>query len=542
MASLLSFESPPADYPNHLSAPHPKRIQVRPAHWLVLLLLLACLVPRVVMALRIPSICIDGPIYVNSARALEAGNFRAALFEGSVNIYPFILASLHHLGLEWEMAAALWGVTISSLVVLPLWGWVRRQFDDRVALAACLLYVVHPKFILESPDVIRDPTFWFLFMLAIYWLWRAVTEVHYGFFMAAGAAIMLTLLTRIEGLFLFVPLVLWTFWRWRALRTARGKLLIGATLCVLAFPSLVVLAGGLWMHDQSAWTAIRLRPLARIQPWLASVFGSETAAGTKGVHSPISTGRMIRLFIPTMTRGLAPGYALLMFGGILGWRRIWARRDHQPLFYTAVVIMGAIWIQLWYDQNISRRYALPIVLMAAPFAALGLLAFLARLQQGVRWLGGRVRSQRAVASTALALILVGGVAHSMTSDLDMRRVAAQVGHWTRQEFSGSATLVGPAVLAEIISYYAEGCRYLTIPVEASNASMDELVTQNGADVVILWPSKRLSAEQCDSIAEHLKKAGLQPVAPDVLPNAPDNLHVLVRANRLESARTSPRRR
>ena len=63
-------------------------------------------------------------------------------------------------------------MTISSLVVLPLWGWVRRQFDDRVALVACLLYITHPKFIVESPEVMCDPTFWFFFTLAMYCMWR----------------------------------------------------------------------------------------------------------------------------------------------------------------------------------------------------------------------------------------------------------------------------------------------------------------------------------------------------------------------------------
>ena len=116
-------------------------------------------------------------------------------------------------------------------------------------------------------------------------------------------------------------------------------------------------------------------------------------------------------------------------------------------------------------------------------------------------------------------------------------MAAAVGRWTRQEFPGSATLVGPAVMAEIVRYYAEGCRYVTIPGEANDTSIGELVAQNKADVVILWPSTRLSSEQYASIAEHLKRAGLKSVAADILPDASDHLFVLVRANRLESART-----
>ena len=145
--------------------------------------MLLCLVPRVVMALRIPSVCPDGVVYINAAQAIEAGNLRQGLTDMSLNIYPLILLALHRAGLDWELAAAVWGVAISSLVVLPLWGWARRQFDDAVALVACLLYAVHPKMIEWSPEVMRDPTFWFLFMLAIYWLWQAITRVSYGYFL-----------------------------------------------------------------------------------------------------------------------------------------------------------------------------------------------------------------------------------------------------------------------------------------------------------------------------------------------------------------------
>ena len=298
----------------------------------------------------------------------------------ALNIYPLILTGLHRLGLDWELAAGLWGVTVSSLVVLPLWGWVRRQFDDRVALVACLLYAVNPKFIEWSPEVMRDPTFWLLFMLAIYWLWRAVTEVRYGYFIAAGTAIMLASLTRIEGLFLLIPLTLWTFWRFVALRTDRKKLLLGAVLCVVVFPALLAAVNIGWVCGHSGWAALRLSPLARVEPWLASILGHAPAdVDAEGLEKPLGFGRMIWIFIPTMTRGLSPVFALLMFGGIWGWRRVWARRDHQPLFYTAVVIMCGIWVQLWYDRNICPRYALPIVLMASPFAALGLLGLIARL-------------------------------------------------------------------------------------------------------------------------------------------------------------------
>ena len=288
------------------------------------------------MSLRITSICPDGMIYVTAAKALEAGNWKSASGEMSLNIYPAILTVLHRLGLDWEFAASLWGVTVSSLVVLPLWGWVRRQFDDRVALAACFLYIIHPKFIEWSPEVLRDPTFWFFFTLAIYWLWRAVTEVHYGYFIAGGAAVILASLTRVEGLFLLIPLTLWTFWRYRSLQTNRKKLIIGVVLCIVVLPSLLALANLIFLFERAGWGALRLNPFGRGFVWLGSLMGRTPATSMTGIpNEPLTLGQMLWKFFPAMTRGLSPVYALLMFGGIWRWRRLWVRRDHQPLFYVA---------------------------------------------------------------------------------------------------------------------------------------------------------------------------------------------------------------
>ena len=540
MTSLISFEPAPDDYPNHLANPQPERLQLPSSRWLLVLLVVLCMAPRAISALRIPCICIDGPVFVNSARALEAGDFRSASLEGALNLYPAILAGLHRLGLEWEIAAALWGIVISSLVVLPLWGWVRRQFDDRVALAACLLYIVHPKFIIESPDVIRDATFWFFFTAAIYCLWRAVTEVRHLFFFTAGALILLATLTRVEGLLLLIPLALWTFWRWSALETERGKLLLGATVCVAAFPLLIASINAVVFYEHFGWSTVRLRPLARAQAWLEAMLGRDTTGVNERVESTKSIGRMLWVFFPTITRGLAPLYALMMFGGLWGWRRTWFRRDHQPLFYATLVLMCGIWVQLWCDNNISRRYALPIVLMACPFAALGLFALINRLRQVIRWLGGQARVQRLATVVALTIVLASGVIHAMTGNYDARRVTADIGRWVQHEYPTRATVLGPNLMTRIVTYYAENSSYYTFAPEANDDLIILMVKQSKPDVVILWPTKKMPLDRCQSLAERLNSRGFVPVSPADVTETDETFQLLACVRPTDVARKSTR--
>jgi hypothetical protein len=527
MEHLVSFQ-PPADYPNYLASPQPERRPLSSARWLLLALVLLCLVPRAMMALRIPSVCPDGVLYIHRAQAVEAGDLRTA-FQDSLNVYPVILAALHRVGIEWELAAALWGVAISSLVVLPLWGWVRRQFDDRVALVACLLYIVQPKMIEWSPEIMRDQTFWFLFTLAIYWMWRAVTEVRYGYFLATGAAITLGSLARVEGLFLLMPLVLWTFFRSMALQTGRRKLLVGAVLCVLVFPLLLVLINLGWVCSRSGWASIYLSPLARIRPWLEFVLGRD--AGDGGDGPPLRLGRMIWVFFPTMTRGLAPVFALLMFGGMWRWRKVWSRRDHQVLFCTAVVIMCGIWIQLWFDRTICPRYALPIVLMASPWAAMGMLDLTARLARIAERFHRGKRGQYAVMAAVATIVVAINFVDAMTSNtkyFEARRMAENLGYWVQREFAAPPVLVGPMDITPIVSYYSHSSPYQTFRWEAGDDTILKIVTESNASVVLLPPGKVLKPQRCRALVDRMKSLGLEPVVPGALPPASFDLYVLVR--------------
>jgi hypothetical protein len=360
--------------------------------------------------------------------------------------------------------------------------------------------------------------------------------VRYGYFIATGAAVTLAALTRVEGLFLLIPLALWTFWRWLALRTDRRKLLVGAVLCVMAFPLLLVLINAAILYQHLGVTTIRVSPLARVQPWLESIVGIDSNAGDDAAANHTPLGRMLWVFFPTMTRGLAPLFALLMFGGIWGWRRVWARRDHQALFCTAVVIMCGIWVQLWYDGNISRRYPLPIVLMASPLAALGLLWSMDWVRRIGRWLGWQAQRQQTVAVLVMTGILVSGIGHAMTSKDAERRMAADVGQWVHSSFGTPPKMVGPSFMERIVRYYADESSYTSLRPNADDAASLGLVAEQKPDVVILWPTKRLSSERCASLAERMTPAGLRPIAPEALPEAAKRYIVLVRTNRLECAR------
>ena len=179
-------------------------------------LLLACFIPRAVAAWHWDVLWSDTLHYIYASESLERGDFERGFAEFGLNFYPLLLIPLRHLGIDWQLAGRWFGVLVATLTVVPLWGWLRRMFDDRTAILACLVYALHGKLIAISPLIIRDSTFWLLLATTLYLLWRAASESRLSYYLAAGAVMTLAVHTRTEGWLLVVPLVGWTAWqpRW----------------------------------------------------------------------------------------------------------------------------------------------------------------------------------------------------------------------------------------------------------------------------------------------------------------------------------------
>ena len=196
------------------------------------LLLLACLVPRVVVACKLAAVCDDGFSYLHVADALERGRLDQALEYLNLNVYPLVLVGLHKLGLEWTTAGKVSSVVIGTAIAVPLFDWLRRMFDEQIATVGVLfLYAVHPKPIEYLLSSLREATFWFFFVVGLDLIWRAFEERRWWQFATAGVALALALHTRIEGWFLLAPLAVWGAVSWWRVPAARLRLALGVPLC-----------------------------------------------------------------------------------------------------------------------------------------------------------------------------------------------------------------------------------------------------------------------------------------------------------------------
>ena len=452
-------------YPNHLLDVAPSRLVPRRRLMLLGVLLITAFLPRVWMAIRSETICPDGTFYIELAQALERGDMGVALHEMHLNTYPVILVIGHQLGLDWEFTGKWWGVLAATLVVWPLFNWVRRQFDDVVAITSCLIYAMHPKLIEWSGELIRDPTFWLLLALSLDWLWRAMVEVRLRWFLLAGASMTLAVLTRFEGLFLLFPLTMWGVVRWMALREQRGRLALGAVICTIAFPVLLIVVNLWLLRDDPHFEAFRSEPLDRVGQWLASLGGS-TAQAVPGML-PLAVPRIAMeslplLFVNTMLRGLTPAFSLVFIVGYLAFRPTWDRRDHVPLALFAIAVAIGVWIHLWFAHQGSSRYALSIVLISTRCAALGLL-FVAR--ESAIAVGRHQWNRRLVRLIPLGVVLLFfgiGFVEAMHHHDDSRLARAELGKWINQHYGSQAVVLCTDDMTYLIAYYHYGQARLVV--------------------------------------------------------------------------------
>lgn len=528
------------DYPNVLAEPLPNRFTLARRPLVLVGLVLLCLVPRAWIATKCSSICPDATLYIGIAKTIEDGQWGNKAITPQWIAYPAILATLHRVGFALETGARCWGVVLASLVVLPLFGWIRRQFDDRVAIAACFLYAVHPRLVEWSPSIIRDPTFWFLFVLSLYLLWRAISEVRLGFFLAAGIATTLASLIRTEGFLLIVPFTLWSICRWWDLRESRWRQAFGASMFFFAFPACLLVFGFVNADGSPSEKISRMTSVMRISKWERSIGSSfrqspaiETPSSAQAT-SPIgpdqiprmSTGKLVWEYIKVLETSVTAVFGLLLLGGIYCWRGVWARRDNQPLFFVALIIMAGIWFDYRCGQRTSTRYPLTIVLMGMPFAALSLLGISQWLREFARRFNLSARLQRIALLTPALLIVAINFSEVSTHRYVIWKSYADVGHWTRAELGRPPIIAGHEALVTVSNYYCGAQSTFCLSKRGPGAIAK--IARNPTINFLLLSKRELRSFDPKGLLAELKRLGFVEVAPLRLPAGTDGILVFER--------------
>ena len=245
----------PAHFPDHLAAMHgaeaspPPQVGANvgsttsPRYATLALLVLLCLVPRALMAWKIGGICPDAVVYIQVAEFFDKGMLNeGGLHRFGLNLYPVVLMLLH--GRGWTGSGR---QDLECLDLLP-----DRVAALRLGTAAVrrprgldtgCLYAFHAELIRSSPEGSAIPRL-VLHGVSLYLLGGPYRSPS-PFFLLGGLTMPMATMTRSEGLFLLVPLLLWSFCAelvpltrsvMKHVAAPRRRLPMGVMLAVAVFP------------------------------------------------------------------------------------------------------------------------------------------------------------------------------------------------------------------------------------------------------------------------------------------------------------------
>jgi len=505
----------------------------------LILLVLICLVPRAVAAWRWDVLWGDSLHYLQASVALERGDFDAGFAEFGLNTYPLILIPLRHLGIDWQIAGKWFGVLVASFTVLPLWGWLRRMFDDRLAMIACLVYALHGKLIAISPLIIRDSTFWFLLTLTLYYTWRAVGEVRIRLFFAAGVALTLAVFTRTEGWLLLIPLLGWAACRWPTAEK-RLRMVLGVLLCVAVIPAAVTVVNGTWLREHPRWEFVRTAHLHVAVDWWNSSTGlnlpvrrDATTTAVPAIELPerampswILTFKLLERVVKACTW---IGGLLLLIGMARAWR-ILLRPEHLTLVCMNLLLLLISRIR-YGTVGLDLRYFMPLVIVGAAWMAIGLECLIATaIRLFTRWGQLSPRALRVVVVVVIVItVTCSFLDGTLAASITMRKHAA-LGRWIYSRAGPEPAIVGN--LDDLDTFYSNGHVVgFLMPRDCLLAAMPPALTGGKADAVVIWNEEHLAQERFAVIERRITSCcGYRRVDANELPAGENELMVFVRGN------------
>jgi hypothetical protein len=501
----------PAAFPNRLLEAGPYRVRPAAASLTIALLVLAALLPRLWMAVRLPTVCVDGIGYIALAEGFEQQNSTSqSVFR--FNLYPPILAALHYLGLSWDVAGRLWGVACASLLVPFLFGWVRRQFDDRVAVVACLLYAAHPELIELSPELIRDQTFWFFFTASLYFSWRAIVEVRLRYFAACAFVLPAAALARFEGIFLLLPPLLWSWARLRALREGRLRLAVGLVLALTLAPAALLTVNAVWLKRESPLRMLHLEPMKRLETLANQMFSADSptpaAAGVEARPSPFS-GAVVWHALSVCERGFTPFFGVLTLGALVYHGRRFLQSDHFATVLIAAFTAVGIWIHFWYCGEASARYVMAVVIMSSRCAAIGLM----RLGDVAYRAAGTLPRWQAVRLLVPAILIAWtavGWVDALTTNYRSRVFKADLGRWIQRQYGDDCRLVGADPQLALVTFYSHA-QTVTLPPGLQADELPQFLGTGWPDVVVV-AKNAVSNELYERLSHDHARFELQPIS------------------------------
>ena len=461
----------------------------------LLFLLLFSAILKTTMALFIPAINHDGPVYIAAAQKIASGSLKEGIRSFHMPYYPLLIVFTHYIVPNWVVAAHLVSLLTSVFTIIPLYLLTRNSFGRESAVGACLAFTLIPLSNHLSVEVIKDPSFLFFFAWAVYFAQRAIQLKKPIYFFLASLFSVFSILFRLEVIILFVayvPFLLFLLWR-----TSEQRIpLLKGMIVYFGFPMLIV--GISFLIFRAGWSStlrfgvviqmvqdfMNLKFLSNYMAIYKKLEVLETTLPQKGgVKNFAEIAREYLFFVyligslESFVKALFPLYLFP-----LGWG-LWHSRMRKCSFvlFLAVIYFLMLYFVHVKTDSIRERFFLSLVFLLCPWVGAGL----ERLFDFIK------RSPKPRILTALCVLLLGVLPIYMSVEIVWKQdnVFVKAGEWIGKvpEFQKAAIISND----KRIAFYAGRQDYYDYHGGGyDNLTMEKFALENGADLLIIKRSKR----------------------------------------------------
>jgi hypothetical protein len=465
----------------------------------LLFLLLFSAILKTTMALFIPAINHDGPVYIAAAQKIASGSLGEGIRSFHMPYYPLLIVLIHTIIPNWVVAAHLVSLLTSVFTIIPLYLLTRNSFGRESAVGACVAFTLIPLSNHLSVEIIKDPSFLFFFAWAVYFAQRAIQLKKLIYFFLASLFSLFSILFRLEGIIIFVAYV--PFLLVLLLRKSEQRIpLLKGMIVYLGFPMLLV--GISFLVLRAGWSStlrfgvviqmvqdfVNLKFLSNYMAIYKKLEVFETTLPQKGgVKNFAEIAREYLFFVyligslESLAKALFPLYLFP-----LGWG-LWHSRLRKCSF--VLFLAFSYFLMLYFlhvkTDSIRERFFLSLIFLLCPWVGVGL----ERLFDFIK------RAPKPRILTAICVLLLGVLPIYKSIEIVWKQdnVFVKAGEWIGKvpEFQKAAILSND----KRIAFYADRQDYYAFHGGYDNLALEKFALARGADLLVIKRSKRKRDER-----------------------------------------------
>lgn len=435
----------------------------------------------------------DGLLYIKIAKGISSGNLQGITDYGFFNLYSFLIALFQTILHDWEFSGKMVSVVFGTLTIIPLFFLTKGLFNQNVAIVSVLFYVVHPRFVEYSSDVLREPVFWFFSIAALWLAWEGISRKKYFPFVLSSLATGFAIFTRLEGALVFFIVIIWILWFLLSGKGNRKKGLLYISIFLFSLPILASPGLILLKNELNRWEAgLSINKIPQLvygndQPLEFKLELPENAAGKLQTFYNLSTRHRYTTFLMEVVYKFFKSFNVVLFllflFGIYKRRFIpYSQKDTMILIWFAIAFLGSL-LYVSKTYYLGTRHGLLMAFPALAWAGAGFFEIREKIK---KWFGDMKLFQRYARHDTLFLIilvliiLLPQTVFSFRNDkVELKKAGIVL---KNMGFSHTTFIVQPTL--NRVAFYADAESVL-LPDKIDNSNMKGLAAQHQATLLII---------------------------------------------------------